>query len=138
MGKISYKVFDNCSYPVFYKVDGEVDGKEVLDSPASIDVSGSKKLNIWAAESKAGPAVECCIKFPAKIEKDGTTYETGDFEISLTQNGNRFTLTGAGKSQTDNPPWLPVFLINILARLRLSQKDIMVLVNVTDHTPRKD
>ena len=120
MAKISYIIFDNSSYPVYYGVDSDKKGIEVKDKPkpTSVEVTGNKKLYIWAAEKNEGLPKDCCIKFPTHVIEGGKEYKVDDFEINLTFNRStkQFILSGEPGPR----------------------KDIKVLVSVRDKSSRTE
>ena len=89
--KITYKIFNNCSYNVYYGIGGEQVGQEVEKGKGiSKTVNYSEKLFVWAAKDETGPPRDCSIYFPMKVDED----EAGNYELKVAQKAKKFILSG--------------------------------------------
>jgi hypothetical protein len=92
MVEITYHIFNNSSYSVYYGVDSEENGIETQVSPAPVKVNDNQKLYIWTSENNRSQPQDCSLKFPTHVLKDGMTYEADNFELHVTQRAKKFEL----------------------------------------------
>ncbi|MFC2154994.1 hypothetical protein ACFLRB_00685 [Acidobacteriota bacterium] len=89
--KITYKIFNNSSYNVYYGIGGEQTGQEVETGKGiSETVNYNEKLFVWAAKDETDPPRDCNIYFPMKVDKD----EAGNYELKVAQKAKKFILSG--------------------------------------------
>lgn len=101
MAEITYYIFNNSSYSVYYGVDSEKNGLETSASPTSVTVTDNQKLYIRTAENIDSQPQDCSLKFPTHILKDGQTYEADNFELHVVQRSKIFELAVDPGSQAD-------------------------------------
>ncbi len=101
MAEITYYIFNNSSYPVYYGVDNEKNEIETSAGPASVIVSDNQKLYIWTAENIESQPQDCSLKFPTHVLNDGIAYQANNFELHVVQRSKIFELTADPGSQVD-------------------------------------
>ncbi|MCK5058845.1 MAG: hypothetical protein KAT34_19515 [Candidatus Aminicenantes bacterium] len=89
--KITYKIFNNCSYNVYYGIGSEPAGQEVEKGKGiSETIIYNEKLFVWAAKDETGPPQDCNIYFPMKVDE----YEADNYELKVAQRAKKFILSG--------------------------------------------
>jgi hypothetical protein len=88
--KITYKIFNNGSYNVYYGIGSELAGQEVEKGKGiSQTLNYNEKLFLWAAKDETGPPLDCNIYFPMKVDKD----EAGNYELNIVKKSKKFILS---------------------------------------------